>query len=268
MCEFCDGLITSSNQYQRHIGQHLEQLALFALPTDYDTEDSGEMEREDIDNSSEAESISSDSDNSLSRPPDEQDLETKRDDHLASSTSLGGDLGVDIRRNMARAKEGTVTVERLSRELEELIKNTEVEHAKAIAEGIAKAERDARDTGRKSDEERKKKEAETAALAVAQAQARLEAAIRANDEAEAPMRKKKKAAKEAELRERLKAEVKLELEIETRKKVEKEMKDAERKTDEERKKKEAKHAALAEGVEKKAAEEAGLLLLDRHSSQN
>ncbi|KAK8022536.1 hypothetical protein PG993_013303 [Apiospora rasikravindrae] len=37
-CQFCNENLLSTHQYQRHIGHHLEQLALFALPANCDTE--------------------------------------------------------------------------------------------------------------------------------------------------------------------------------------------------------------------------------------
>ncbi|KAK8848469.1 hypothetical protein PGQ11_014949 [Apiospora arundinis] len=71
-CMFCEELISSSQQYQKHIGRHLEQIALFALPTYYDADEDGETEREgDIDQDHGKESTSSDSDTG---PEDQQSV--------------------------------------------------------------------------------------------------------------------------------------------------------------------------------------------------
>ncbi|KAK8076237.1 hypothetical protein PG994_003509 [Apiospora phragmitis] len=88
-CQFCSESISSRDQYRRHIGRHLEQLALFALPTDYDAEDVEEEEEEEGDESiirADEESDSSDEINGIEQKQRELDLNTiEENDNMLES---------------------------------------------------------------------------------------------------------------------------------------------------------------------------------------
>ncbi|KAK7990414.1 hypothetical protein PG990_014694 [Apiospora arundinis] len=74
-CQFCDEQISSSHHYQKHIGRHLEQLALFALPANYDTDGSVEDDAEkEHDRDSGTNSMPLDPD---TRPADQHDVQPK-----------------------------------------------------------------------------------------------------------------------------------------------------------------------------------------------
>ncbi|KAK8117764.1 uncharacterized protein PG998_006045 [Apiospora kogelbergensis] len=198
-CKLCDELISSSQQYQRHIGRHLEQLALFALPTNYDTEDAGETEMgEDINPDSEKESTSSDTDNRLYRLPDQQDLETKPGNYIPSSTSLDGDEEEVLKSRMDREEKARVEERAMA--------------LKRAKEEIEEARREI-----KADMERKN----AAEQAEWRKRVKDEVALQFSNEL------RKKAADEAEWRKNLEDEAKLKAEIEFREKLEKEKKYAE-----------------------------------------
>ncbi|KAH8887919.1 hypothetical protein GQ53DRAFT_844011 [Thozetella sp. PMI_491] len=139
----------------------------------------------------------------------------------------------EAKREIEKAK---AEAERAARERIEAERNTEEERRRLHEEAMKKAERDARDKlegEMRVMEAQKKKEAEAAALAEAAAKSKIDAAIKAAQEAKEEA--EKKAREELEWRKTLEAEARLKAEIEARQKLENERRAAEKGIDTEKK---------------------------------
>ncbi|KAK8091751.1 hypothetical protein PG997_002112 [Apiospora hydei] len=103
-CQFCNEALLSTHQYQRHIGHHLEQLALFALPTDHEAEN--EDGSESISN---ADSIDEDNDDAgisdLGDTDDDDDAEGKGEGQAQGSQET--DLNASSNLSTGSSRDGS-----------------------------------------------------------------------------------------------------------------------------------------------------------------